>query len=83
MPIASRPVKMICKSCGWHLITNHPGDYLTAAAFRRYRRFNEVLFCGHCGSEDLECREPSLLERLSPWQYVRKLTYMARKLFRQ
>jgi len=80
-------VKVICKSCGWHLIAVHHSPILGPAPVVPFfiASFDiidlltlGVPLCGHCGSRDLLKCAASTFEHLNPTETVRKLAYIAR-----
>lgn len=84
MPVPSHPIKVVCRSCGWHLIvTNHLSDVVTAWDLSRDALFNRVPHCGRCGGKDLVRETPGLLEAVNPVEYGRKLVYMAGRWLHQ
>jgi len=55
-------IKVICKSCGWHLIvTSNTVGYVTSFDVWNFLS-NMVPLCGRCGNKDLLNCAPTILE---------------------
>lgn len=84
MPVPSYPIKVVCQSCGWHLIiTSHRSDLVTAFDLLQDAVFNRVPECGRCGSTDLRQGRPTFLETVNPIEYGRKLAYLGKRSVRR
>jgi hypothetical protein len=69
-------IKVICKTCGWHLIVaRHVMGHVTS--FDVFSAIlNLVPLCGRCGSRDLMNCAPTILEHVNPLENARKLAYV-------
>lgn len=79
--IPKKKVKISCDNCHWYLImgTGGFGNILKPADGIRLLINREIKKCPECGSLEFESSEPSLSEKVNPFEYIRKIKFALKR----
>lgn len=75
--IPKQKVKISCKKCNWHLVICRGGTgcVLSPNEMKNILINTSLASCPNCGGTELVESTPSTIEKINPWEYVKKTLY--------
>ena len=75
--IPKQKVKISCKKCDWYLviIRGGTGCVLSPTEMRNIMLNTSLNSCPKCGSTELTESTPSTIEKINPWENVKRIFY--------
>ena len=75
--IPKQKVKISCQKCNWHLVICRGGTgcVLSTHEMRNILLNNSLNSCPKCGNSELIESIPSTIEKINPWENLKKMLY--------
>ena len=75
--IPKQKVKVSCKNCNWNLVICRGGTgcVLSPNEMRNILINTSLDSCPKCGNSELVESSPSVIERINPWEHVKRMLY--------
>ena len=75
--IPKQKVKISCKKCNWHLVISRGGAtcVLSPHEMRNILLNTSLSSCPKCGNRELIESTPSTIEKINPWEHVKRILY--------
>ena len=75
--IPKQKVKVSCKKCNWHLVIRRGGTGCVLSSHEMKNILINISLnsCPKCGNSDLVESTPSIIEKINPWESIKRVLY--------